>query len=67
MHTPRKRHDAAFKAKVALEAAKGEKTMARYPMNLVFMLTRSDSGESSCFRALATLSRSSNQKGKRRR
>jgi transposase len=29
MHTLRKRHDAAFKAKVALEAAKGEKTMAQ--------------------------------------
>lgn len=29
MHNLRKRHDAAFKAKVALEAAKGEKTIAQ--------------------------------------
>jgi putative transposase len=29
MHSLRKRHDAAFKAKVALEAAKGEKTIAQ--------------------------------------
>lgn len=29
MHNLRKRHDAAFKAKVALEASKGEKTIAQ--------------------------------------
>jgi putative transposase len=29
MHNLRKRHDAAFKAKVAFEAAKGEKTIAQ--------------------------------------
>ena len=29
MHNLRKRHDAAFKAKVALEATKGEKTIAQ--------------------------------------
>ena len=29
MHNLRKRHNAAFKAKVALEAAKGEKTIAQ--------------------------------------
>ena len=29
MHNLRKRHDAAFKAKVALETAKGEKTIAQ--------------------------------------
>jgi len=29
MHNLRKRHDAAFKTKVALEAAKGEKTIAQ--------------------------------------
>jgi len=29
MHNLRKRHDATFKAKVALEATKGEKTMAQ--------------------------------------
>jgi transposase len=29
MHKMRKRHDAAFKSKVALEAIKGEKTMAQ--------------------------------------
>ncbi len=29
MHKLRKRHDAVFKAKVALEAVKGEKTMAQ--------------------------------------
>jgi len=29
MHNLRKRHDAAFKAKVALEAAKGEKPIAQ--------------------------------------
>jgi len=29
MHNMQKRHDAAFKAKVALEAAKGEKTIAQ--------------------------------------
>ena len=29
MHNLRKRHDAAFKAKAALEAAKGEKTIAQ--------------------------------------
>jgi len=29
MHNLRKRHDAAFKAKVALEAVKGEKTIAQ--------------------------------------
>ena len=29
MHNLRKRHDATFKAKVALEAAKGEKTIAQ--------------------------------------
>ncbi len=29
MHNMRRKHDAAFKAKVALEAVKGEKTMAQ--------------------------------------
>jgi len=29
MHDLRRNHDAAFKAKVALEAVKGEKTMAQ--------------------------------------
>ena len=29
MHNLRRRHDAAFKAKVALEAVKGDKTIAQ--------------------------------------
>jgi len=46
----RRNHTPAFKAKVALAALKGEKTLSELASHLMFTRTRSPAGRLSCWR-----------------
>ena len=51
MKQTRKKHGAAFKAKVALAAVKGDRTVPSWRAHLGFIRTRSTAGKSSCWTA----------------
>lgn len=53
---PRRNHSPAFKAKVALAAVKGEKTLAELALQLRYMPTRLRLGGRSCWRGRRTCS-----------
>ncbi len=52
---PRRNHTAAFKAKVALAALKGEKTLSELAEHLIYMRTRSRSGKSQLMEGAAVV------------
>jgi hypothetical protein len=51
MKRPRKKHNSAFKAKVALAAIKGDRTIAELASEFGFIRTRSTIGRSCCWTA----------------
>ena len=53
---PRRNHSPAFKAKVALAAVKGEKTLAELAQQFAVHPIRSPNGERRCWRARRTCS-----------
>ena len=63
---PRRNHSAAFKAKVALAAVKGDKTVAEIAQQYEVHPTRSPTGDDSCSIALPTCSAAHRRRASRR-